>query len=260
VSSIAADRLGPIAKKVQFRPDGVVRVDPEAGQYETGTYNGVKYRIWFKSGNAEVAGSAESKLDIGPYKREKPISIPPPPPEPSLAPQDIGNVQRMHEYEQRQKERTQRMQENTQHYLAESGRRLSAYVEESARQWHIFCGGKDPLYDVKTCSMSFHDLYILVSIVPGELGKRFSITVGFNDQAPGSTVGIRINDDPPFVADAKAGFDGTTSALIVQKLSTNPKVLTRYTKQANTYPSDERLQIFGFKEAYECLNWMLQNM
>src|SRR5712691_6169906 len=70
--SIATNVPWLIPKEARFRPDGTVRVDPEYGQYETGTYHGVKYRIWFKSGSAEFAGASDSTLDIGPYKREKP--------------------------------------------------------------------------------------------------------------------------------------------------------------------------------------------
>ena len=141
----------------------------------------------------------------------------------------------------------------------ESSRSLSALVEESARQWHIYCG-KDPLYDIKSCSMSYHDLYIQVSAVPGLKERRVRITVGFDDHAPGSIMAIRINDEPPFAVDAKVGFDTAASALVLQKLSANPKVLTRYTKWPKTYPTDETLQIFGFAEAYECLHWMVQQM
>jgi len=256
--SIAADVSGLIPKEARFRPDGTVRVKPEDGQWETGTYRGVKYRIWFKGGQADIAGSPESKLDIGPYKREKPVPFPSPPPEPPV-PQGFGDAQSVREYEQRMEQRTQRMHEDTQRYLAESGRRLSAYVEESARQWHIFCG-KDTLYDVKTCSMSFHDLYVDVFAVPGEQERRVSLRVGRKDYAPGSIMAIRINDEPPFVADPKVGFDAPTSTLIVQKLHANPKVLTRYTRWPNTYPADEKLQLFGFAEAYECLHWMVQHI
>jgi len=71
---------------------------------------------------------------------------------------------------------------------------------------------------------------------------------------------IRINNEPPFVADPKVGFDVPTSTLIVQKLHANPKVLTRYTRWPNTYPTDEKLQLFGFAEAYECLHWMVQHI
>jgi hypothetical protein len=257
--SVATDVPWRIPKEARFRPDGTVRVDPKEGQYETGTYRGVKYRIWFKGGHAAIAGSAESKLDIGPYKEEKPVSFPSPPPEPSFPLHDLGNRQSLREYEQRMEERTQRMEERTQRYLAESGRRLHAFVEESARQWHISCD-KDPLYDIKSCLMSYHALYIRVSAVPGVEERRVGIAVGFDNHAPGSVMAIRMNDEPPFVADAKVGFDVTTSALILQKLSANPKVLTRYTKRQDSYPTDERLQIFGFAEAYECLHWIVQHM
>ena len=73
-------------------------------------------------------------------------------------------------------------------------------------------------------------------------------------------MGIRINDEPPFVVDAKVGFDAMTSAVIVQKLKANPKVLTRHTRERDQFPTDERLQIFGFAEGYECMNWIIQQM
>ena|SRR5215510_15151224 len=108
--------------------------------------------------------------------------------------------------------------------------------------------------------MSHHDLYVRVFAVPGVEDRRVRIAVGLDDHAPGSIMAIRIDHEPPFVVDAKVGFDATTSALIAQKLSANPKILTRYTKWPKTYPTDERLQIFGFAEAYECLHWTVQQM
>ena len=134
---------------------------------------------------------------------------------------------------------------------------IRTWTTTEALEWdhHVSCT-KDPIHDLKSCHMHIVNLSLWIHV--HHRGSP-SVTIGTHHY-PGSTVALRINNEKPFVTNGEKGFDAKTSAIIIQKLTKNPKVVTRYQKWPEAYPTDNMFQMFGFAEAYEYITWAVQQM
>jgi hypothetical protein len=176
-----------LPKEARFRPDGKIEIDGKLDQYETGIYNGVKYRFRFKDGRGLFAAVADNSYQPDDFKTN----------------------------------------------------------------WIVSCTN-NRIDDVKSCSMFFKGLFLLVT-------DRNEVRIDIHNTRaklyPGSEKAIRINNEPPFRADKGNAFDFKTSVMIVERLKTNPTVIVRHHTWPGNDRIDETFQVFGFPETYTYLQW-----
>jgi len=119
--------------------------------------------------------------------------------------------------------------------------------DKYSTNWGLSCR-KDEFDDTRTCSLSRDALTIGLS----KDGSPF-VLVG-RSHYPGTTVAIRIDQDEPVVASEKAHFVGSAAKLIIDRLLTAQRVLTRYQKWPHKANVDESFEPFGFAQAWQIMN------
>lgn len=114
--------------------------------------------------------------------------------------------------------------------------------------WSVGCK-KDAIDDSKICYMSVGGLMVFVE------GKdKYVVSVG-SHHFPGTSVAVRIDENAAIKGGVDGDFSGTEASGIINQLKSGKKITTRYRKFPNEYNTDETIEIYGFKEAFQYINW-----
>lgn len=135
-------------------------------------------------------------------------------------------------------------------FEAEEGRGLELTLDNRFKNWSVQCK-KDAIDDSKMCYLNLDlDLFLFMQ-ADGEM----RLSVGAS-RYPGSSIAIRVDDKPAFVANERAAFSGAKAKEIVEAIKGGKQVITRYDKWPQG-TNDATFGTYGFAEAVEYLRWAL---
>jgi hypothetical protein len=113
--------------------------------------------------------------------------------------------------------------------------------------WSTSCH-KDEMDDTYWCMLNKGNLHVGI-----EKSGDFFVQVG-NQHYPGSISTIRVDKNSPIESGEKSSFNKTQTEQIIEALLKGQFVLTRYQKWPYQNNLDEKLELFGFAEAWHILN------
>lgn len=138
-----------------------------------------------------------------------------------------------------------------------SGSRNGLVEYENKDNWKVRCD-KDPMTDMKRCSLHNHDLWILIQ---GN-GKEI-VSIG-DEHFPRSIVSLRINKSKPITTSSQ--YDGNYSSPVSKKIikqlldDDSEMVTTRYMKWPYREWEDNEIGLYGFNEAYSYIKWAIKRI
>lgn len=121
--------------------------------------------------------------------------------------------------------------------------------------WSTSCK-KDPMDDTKSCYIQRKDLWVWV--YPS---GRLKIFIG-GDQYPGTSASVRIDSSPAIRSstNSEGVFTAAQSRQILQQLVLGSRVATRYVDWPNKSVVDDSFDLHGFDEAYQYIQWALNQI
>ncbi|HWV58314.1 MAG TPA: hypothetical protein VNZ57_12745 [Longimicrobiales bacterium] len=140
-------------------------------------------------------------------------------------------------------------------YSIQYSRRASGTVKAtvSGETLWVFDCAVDAITDARSCLLSRDDLYIHYY---GD--DTWIVGVG-TSHMPGTTVLLRIDDDPALSAPEPLGFEGEEAASIVARLMQGPRIRTRYARFPSGVPeSDFRADAFPL--AVKIMRWVFDHL
>lgn len=131
------------------------------------------------------------------------------------------------------------------------GRGLEPRAGERVDNWRVSCD-KDVIDDSKTCYLSRGDALFVIMRGGGDV----LVSVGTSND-PGSSIAIRVDGKPAYLAAEKTGFTGVKAIEVIEAIRNGKSVVTRYSKFPGGGKVDTFFDTYGFAEAIEYLKWGL---